>query len=63
MLDCSIRMALCCSVLMIFDVRLLNGGVTMRLRLVDVGLNIGTLLSISIGLVLRSVAKKYRWEP
>ena len=28
-----------------------------------VGLNIGTLLSISIGLVLGSVAKKYRWEP
>jgi hypothetical protein len=39
---------------------LLNGGVTMRLRLVDVGLDIGTLLSISIGLVLGSVAKKYR---
>jgi hypothetical protein len=35
MLDCSIRMALCCSALTIFDVRLLNGGVTMRLRLVD----------------------------
>ena len=37
MLDCSIRMALCCSALTIFDVRLLNGGVTMRLRLVDRG--------------------------
>jgi hypothetical protein len=28
-----------------------------------VGLNIGTLLSISVGLVLGSIAKKYRWEP
>jgi len=37
MLDCSIRMALCCSALTIFDVRLLTGGVTMRLRLVDRG--------------------------
>jgi hypothetical protein len=27
------------------------------------GLNIGTLLSISIGLDLGSVLKKYRWEP
>jgi len=27
-----------------------------------VGLNIGNLLSISIGSVLGSIAKKYRWE-
>ena len=53
MLDCSIRMAVCCSMLTIFDVRLLKGGVTMRLRLVDRGAQYWpNLLSISIGLVL-----------
>jgi hypothetical protein len=35
----------------------------MRLRLVDLWLNIGTLLSISIGLVLGSVLKKIDGNP
>src|SRR3984893_15916588 len=58
MLDCSIRMAVCCSALTIFDVRLLKGGVTMRLRLVDLGASISALCCRSqIGLVLGSALK------
>jgi hypothetical protein len=58
MLDCSIRMSVCCSALTIFDVRLLKGGVTMRLRLVDLGASISALCCRSqIGLVLGSALK------
>src|SRR5258706_568896 len=57
MLDCSIRMALCCSALTIFDVGCSTVGLLCAFGWSTVGLNIGTLLSIWIGLVLRSVVK------
>src|ERR1700730_12283249 len=60
MLDCSIRMALCCSALTIFDVRLLN---RWRYYAPSAGRPWGSISALSIGLVLRSVGKKIDGNP
>jgi hypothetical protein len=57
-------MALCCSALTISDYEAAQRWGYYAPSAGSLGLNIGTLLSMSIGLVLGGVLKKlYRWEP